>query len=129
MKAAGCLVIVFQFAIIPMMQFIVNIWLRDKAIVINNMTAVAFAVYGSLFIYTSILSTMACGLSKMKLQTIAYLLAVILKLVMIFVLKEYITNWVMIIWVSSLVLIPYCIGEQIAVDRYIKKNILIKEVQ
>lgn len=123
MKFLGVLVIVFQFAIIPILQFIVNIWLGDEAIEINTITAIAFAVYGSLFIYTSILSTMACGLGKMKYQTIAYSVAVALKLLLIFILKDYISNWTMIIWVSALVLLPYCVGEQISVNKYIKKNI------
>ena len=87
------LAVCFEILIIPALQFIIDLWLGKSAIRVDYMYAVIFAIYGSLFIYQSVLSTIVCGMGKMKLQAVCYTLGVISKffiiICMIIIIKPY----------------------------------------
>ncbi len=72
MKKSGAAVMGLELLLVPIMQTIVNIWLGDEAIAIRTGTALIFAVSGGLLIYQSVLSTVVCGLGRMKLQAVCY---------------------------------------------------------
>ena len=74
--------------------------------------AFSFAVFASTFIYSGMLSTMVCGLGRMKLQLYSYGIAVAVKFVVVGLLYETF-GWQMVI-----VLGLYCIVQQIDLDRY-----------
>ena len=114
-------VVFLQFAIVPCLQFLFNIWLKENSIQVNYTTAFAFACFGSVFVYSSMLSTIVCGMAKMKLQTICYAVGVVIKFVLVFVLSNVIKDWSVIVWCNTLILLPYCVAQQVELDIYIKK--------
>lgn len=122
-KLAGIGLIALQFSIIPFSQFIFDIWLGADTIKIDYVTAIAFACFGGAFIYSSMLSTIVCGMAKMKLQTIFYSVGVVIKFIFVIVLSNFTNNWNIIVWSNALILVPYCIAEQIELNVYIKKQI------
>lgn len=113
--AGGC-----QILIIPVLQIIINVWLGESTIKVNYMIAVVFAMYGSLFIYQSVLSTIVCGMGKMKLQAICYTLGVVSKFVIIYFGMKLFDSWIVVIIANSIILLPYCILQ----PKYIKKDII-----
>lgn len=114
------LAVCFEILIIPVLQIIINLWLGESAIKVNYMFAVVFAMYGSLFIYQSVLSTIVCGMGKMRLQAICYTLGVISKFVIIYFGMKLYDSWIVVIIANSIVLLPYCILQ----PKYIKKDII-----
>lgn len=122
-KKMGCIIVIFEFLLIPFMQIIFNIWLGDNTISINYITAIGFACFGSVFVYSSMLSTIVCGLAKMKLQTTCYTLGVIFKFVFIFLISKYTNNWSIVVWVNAIILFPYCLLQQIWLNDYFKNKI------
>lgn len=113
------LAVVCQLLMIPFLQIIINIWLCENTITVNYMFALVFALYGSIFIYQSMLSTIVCGMGKMKLQAICYTAAVALKFAIVYLGMEIFDSWIVVIIVNLLVLIPYCIIQ----PKYILKDI------
>ena len=79
--------------------------------------AFSFAVLASTFIYSGMLSTMVCGLGRMKLQLYSYGIAVAVKFVVVGLLYETF-GWQMVVWINAIVLGLYCIVQQIDLDRY-----------
>lgn len=102
-----------EFMIIPFLQFVVNIWLGGNAIAINYGYAAAFAGFGSVYIYHSVLSTMVCGSGKLKLQAICYSVGVAVKLLYILIAGRIGCSWIGLIITNILIFLPYCILQAI----------------
>ena len=120
MKKSGIIVVAIEFLIIPFLPFILKVWLGDKAIEVNYFYAVSFALFGSVFIYQSILSTIVCGIGNMKLQAVCYFIGIIIKAIIIhFGINAY-NDWIVVVISNFLILLPYCILQQIVLDKYMK---------
>ena len=120
-KTIGYIAIILQFLLIPFLQPIMNIWLGHGNIVVNYLTAFAFASFGGVFVYSSMLSTVVCGMARMKLQMVFYSVGVILKIIFILILSRITDNWAIVVWSNVIVLLPYCIAQQIDLDRFLQK--------
>ena len=107
----------FEFLLVPFLQIIVNVWLGEKAISIHYGYAVAFAVFGSIFIYHSVLSTLVCGSGKLKLQTVCYSAGIAVKIAYVITAKFMGWGWIGLIIINSVVFIPYCILQAIALRK------------
>lgn len=118
-KNAGICVAVFEIILIPFLQPIMNLWLGEGVLGVHYPTAIAFACFGTVFIYSSMLSTMVCGLAKMKLQTWCYGLGMILKVGIICVIAKYTDYWPWTVWINVAILLCYCVLEHISLSRYI----------
>lgn len=122
-KKIGFLIIMFEFLLIPFMQIIFDLWLGKNVIHIDYLIAFAFACFGSVFVYSSMLSTIVCGMAKMKLQTVCYTIGVVFKFIFIFLISRFTDNWSIVVWVNTIILFPYCILQQIWLDKYFEKKI------
>ena len=120
-KRGGAIVVVLQFMMLPMLQFVMDIWLGHGVVEVDILTALSFACFGSVFTYSSMLSTIVCGMARMKLQLFCYMIGTILKFILIVSLSEVIDNWTIVVWSNVLILLPYCILQQIDLDRYLRK--------
>ena len=121
LKQLGMFGILCEFLLIPFTQFLVRIWLGGNAIQVNPLYCVVFAVYGSTLMYQSVLSTIACGLGRLKLQVTCYSIAVVLKIVLVILGVQATHSWIVIVAVNAAVLIPYCVLEQLNLNRMMKK--------
>lgn len=127
MKRSGAAVVGLELLLVPFMQLIVNVWLGDRAITIRTENALAFAFFGGLLIYQSILSTVVCGLGKMKLQAICYTATVALKFVLVIVGSRYMENWILVVLSTAVVLLPYCVIEQTRLNGFLKRRLAAEE--
>lgn len=121
LKITGILVIAAQFMFVFVQQFVMDFWLGEDSVNVVLHTAIAFACFGSVFIYTSILSIMVCGMARMKLQMICYSAGVLGKFAFIILMAPIVPHWSVVVWSNVLVLLPYCIVQQIDLDRYFRK--------
>lgn len=123
LKKIALLAIGCEFLIIPMLQLIINIWLGKNSIQINYIYAVIFAIFGGVFIYQTVLSTIVCGIGHMKLQAICYTVGVVLKFIIIHFGINSIKSWTIVVLANIIITIPYCVLQQIQLNKYIKVNI------
>lgn len=117
----GLLTIVIQFAFIPFEQWVMDLWLKNEAIDINWITALAFACFGSVFVYQNILSTFCCGFGRMKLQLVFYAVGIVLKFLIVSIFRDFFGDWSLIVWTNVIILLPYCVVQHIALYRYLNK--------
>lgn len=111
-----------EILLIPILQILVNIWLGENTVTINYTYAMVFAVYGSIIIYQSVLSTLVCGMGKMKLQTICYTIAVIIKFLIILIGIKVFDNWLIVIVANIIVFLPYCVLQPIWLKKEFRKS-------
>ena len=96
-----------------------DLWLGKGIVEVSYITAISFALFGTTFLYSSMLSTIANGLAMMKIQTITYIVAVFLKIVLLLLFYTQ-TIWNFVVWVNMVILLPYIVFQQVALNRYLK---------
>ncbi len=121
-KITGLGVVLLQFLIVPLLQPIMNIWLGKGILQVEYITGIAFACFGATFLYSSMLSTIVCGLEKMKLQFWCYGIGAVLKIFFIIYIARISNNWTWVVWSNVFVLAPYCLFQQIQLDRLLDRE-------
>lgn len=118
-QKAALLATLLLFMIIPFMQWIINLWLRQNAIQINYQYAVIFALSGGIFIWSGIFAVFVAGFGKLKLNILILFIAVVVKIVMAIVLVHLGCSWIAIIIAHVCATLIY----PIVMPVYIKKLI------
>lgn len=117
-------VIVFSAALIEIgiaifIKPVIYLWVGKDVILVQNNTAILFALFGGFFIYQSALSTIACGLGKLKTQIICYILAVFIKVFLIYIGNILNLPWIFLIVANMIAILPYCVIQ----PRIIRKHL------
>ena len=115
-KRTGIIVLILQFLLVPFQQSIMNVWLGANQIEVKISYALVFACFGSIMLYSTMLSTIVCGLGKMRLQALCFGLGAILKIILIIVLAKMSFQWIEIVVINTFILGVYCIFEQIRLN-------------
>ena len=118
-KKCGIALLVVQIMIVPSFPWLMRVWLGEGVVDVNLLTAFSFSIFGASFMYSGMLSTIANGLAMMKTQVICYTIAVALKIFLILTLHEF-TDWVFIVWLNTVILIPYMIFQQLVLNQFFK---------
>lgn len=101
----GVMIIAFFF------HALVNVWLGETAISINNNYIVAFVIYVCILLFVFSLNSIANGLQLLKPQMFCYSFSVIIKIFVLFVLDIRWDSWIIVIWINTLTLIPYVLWQ------------------
>lgn len=113
-----------EFAMVVVLQFVVNIWLGDEAITVSYSTGLVFAFYGSMYILNIVLTTVANGMGDLRTQIVFYGVGTVLKLPGIYVLCAVTDHWHTVVFYNGLVLLAFSIYQVFWVEKHIKKMIL-----
>lgn len=123
MELSLILVMLFEFLLIFMFDFIAKIWLGSGTINSSMLYSISFAIFGFLFVYVSTLNTVLNGLGAMKVQTIVYIISIIIKFSLLFIIRLVFNDWIIVVLCTSISLVPYCIVEHIYIRRWLDKHI------
>jgi len=107
------------FLLIPFLQPIVNFWLGKKAIEINYLYSVIFAVSGGVFIWNRVVSTMCNGFGELKIQMIFLTMGSILNFPLAYVFTLVSESYIAIVMANIISLLPYCIIQPIWMNKYL----------
>ena len=122
-KLTGLVVLAIQLAVVPIVPWILDLWLGKGTVQTSYMTALSFALFSSIFLYSGMLSTIANGLAMMKTQTIAFSIGVVLKITLLLLFYKY-TRWDFVVWTNALILMPYIVSQQFVLNNYFKTKII-----
>lgn len=107
-----------QCLMLLILQPLINVWLRDKAIEVDYLTATLFLMYSVELIWVSVQSTMVAGMGKLKTQLIFYSIAVVIKITIILIVAKFNTDaWMYVVLATVLGLLPYCVIQPINVSK------------
>lgn len=111
-----------EFILILITKPIMNLWLGPNTIEgINVNTCFIFAIFGSLMIFVSILSSIANGLGNLKTQSVCYGIGAAVKVPLAILLVKYIGSWQGVVISNIICLLIYCICEPFVLHRYFNK--------
>lgn len=117
--ALACIILECLFIIL--LQPIINLWLGDRAIEVNYLTAIYFLLYGVIMIWIAIQSTIVAGLGMLRTQLNFYLFAAVFKVVTIIIVAHFTKDWSIVILITAIGLLPYCIYQPLKVNRLLKQ--------
>lgn len=109
-----------EFAILPFLQILVNLWLGTEAITIRYSYAFVFALFGTAMVAQTSVSTIANGMGRIKLQMLCYGVGVAVKVAVIDLGCRWTGEWIVVVLANALVMLPYCILQQVDLNRYIR---------
>lgn len=117
--ALSVLAVVAEILMVICMQFIVNIWLGDEAITVSYITGLIFALYGSVFIFNVVLTTVANGMGDLRTQILFYGIFAVLKIPAIYLLAQRFANWNVVILYNGIALLVFCVFQLIWIEKRI----------
>lgn len=120
--------VLLQLAIIPFLDFILRIWLGEKAIEIDLPVALLFALMSCEMIWVSVLTSIVNGLGKLKCQLYGFLFATLFKVVAIVLLASQ-ASWTLVVIATIIGLLPYCIVQPVLMHRQLQALNKKEEVQ
>ncbi len=113
--------VVCEILLIPLLQFIMDLWLRENSFAVSISTAIAFALFGSMHILNSILTTFANGLGAIKSQIVFYGIGAVLKFPVMYSFCNVFGDWNLVVWFNALVLLAFNIYQLTWTEKKIKK--------
>ncbi len=117
------LAILADFSLVPILQIIFNIWLKENTITVNYGIALLFALFGSMLIWSSTITCFVNGLGELKLQSIFLTLGAIIDIVATYFLSKELNSFVAIVIANILAYAPYLIVQTIWLVKYLKKHV------
>lgn len=118
----GSLFCLGEFLIVAVLQFAVNLWLGDEAITVNYLYGVVFAVSGSVMIISSIFSSIANGLGKLKPQLICYSVAAVIKPLLAWGFIALTGSWIGVIIANIISMSLYCVVQPVILRKYFRNE-------
>lgn len=106
-------------------QYIIDFWLKDKAIEVNYIYVLVFSLYVFVAIWNSIVSSFANGMGHLKNQLIFMVIGVIIFITIVFYTKEY-QKWIYIVLANAIALIPYCFIQSLWLKKYLNEHNISK---
>lgn len=120
-KIAGLGVLFLQLLFVPILPFLMELWLGKGVVDVRYDIALSFALFGSAFVYSGMLSTISNGLAMMKVQTIAFTVGVVVKILLLYFFYH-VTSWDFVVWCNFVVLLIYIICQQVSLNKYLERS-------
>jgi len=113
------LVTILQILIVPLMPWIMRLWLGKRAIEINDATVMVFVFFSVIYIWNAVQSVIVSGLGILRFQIYGYTFAAVFKIIAIVLFYDSF-NWDWVVLATCLGLIPYCVTQPIWIWRQFK---------
>jgi O-antigen/teichoic acid export membrane protein len=122
LKLLALLGVLCQFAMIPFLQFIIDLWLGDNTIQVNYFYATVFAISGSIFIWNGVLSSIANGFGELKTQSVFFTIGAIIKIPIAWIFVMAWDSWIGVIVANIIAMSLYCIIQPIWLNKFLNKK-------
>lgn len=122
LKLMALLAVICEFAMIPFLQFAINLWLGENTIQVNYLYATVFAISGSIFIWNGVLSSIANGFGELKTQSIFLTIGAIIKIPIAWILVTTFDSWIGVIVANIIAMSMYCIIQPIWLKRFLNNK-------
>ena len=123
----GLLGICCEFLLVPVLQFVMNIWLGEGVLEVNYMTALLFAIMNGLFMWMTFESNVTNGLGELTIQKVFVGSGMILKFLVVILFARSVKDYRIVIFANILAILPYCIIQPLWMYKYLDAKIKKKE--
>ena len=121
----ACLVI--NCIVIPILQWVMNIWLGESTITVNYLFAFIFSISNFLFVVHNVNTSFGNGFSYYKVQNIWMGVAAIVDIPLAFLLVHITGSWIGVVLANIIALLPFEIIEPFCFNKKLDSLIKGKE--
>lgn len=118
----AALAFMVELAIVPFLQWLVNIWLQGSSITVKMPYAIAIAISNSIFVLHNVNTSLGNGMSYFKTQIIWMSFAALVDIPLAYLFVNLTGSWIGVIIANIIALLPYEILEPIYLKRFIKRQ-------
>lgn len=111
-----------MFLLIPVLPYIVNIWLGDTYIIKASYTF-TFVIYAIFVLWNSVNSTIANGLGALKMQAIFLTLGAVINIPLAYLFSRIFNSWIAIVYANIISYVPICITQPVYLNKILKEKI------
>ena len=122
-------VFIVELAIVPFLQFAINIWLGKDYIIVNYLIAVIFVISSTLSYVHNVNTSFGNGISYYKVQVIWMTVAAAVDIPLAYFFVNMLRSWVGVTLANIVAIIPYEIIEIWKFNKLINKNFLNNSVK
>ncbi len=122
LKLMAFLAIICEFAIIPFLQYGINLWLGDNAIKVNYLYAIVFAISGSTLIWNGVISSIANGFGELKTQSVFFTIGALIKVPVAMIFVGLLDSWIGVIVANIAAMSLYCIIQPFWLNKFLKRK-------
>lgn len=121
----GCLTI--NLIVIPVLQWVMNIWLGESTITVNYLFAAIFSVSNFMFVVHNVNTSFGNGFSYYKVQNIWMGVAAVVNIPLAFLLVHITGSWIGVVLANIISLMPFEILEPIYFNKKLNSLMTGKE--
>jgi O-antigen/teichoic acid export membrane protein len=118
-----------NFLFIFLIKYIVYIWLKEDALIVDLNYCLLFAIQNAVIIFMFAMTSIANGISELKTQVVCNTIAAIIKIPLTVLMVSIYHDWISVIIISIVIMIPCIITQPIALHRKFKEYNLIRTAQ
>lgn len=118
----ACLAI--NYIVIPILQWVMNIWLGESTITVNYLFAAIFSFSNFMFVIHNVNTSFGNGFSYYKIQNIWMSVAAVVDIPLAFLLVHITGSWIGVVLANIIALLPFEILEPIYFNK--KLDMIIK---
>lgn len=115
----ACLGTLCEFAIIPFLQFAIDLWLGDETITIRLLYSLPFAVLGSLTMLNGVLSSITNGAGKLRVQAVCYGIGAVIKIPLSWLLVRLTGSWIGVTIATTACMGLYCLVQPMTIRKWL----------
>lgn len=124
---ASAAVLVLECMMLPLVQPIVNIWLRKEAIPIQTGYCVIMTIYSVLFLIHTVNTSIGNGLSFFRVQNIWMGFAAVVMVPLSYIFCKLFDSWIGVILAGFIAVLPFEILQPVKLFQYLKTRLEIAE--
>lgn len=110
-----------ELCIIPMLQWVFNIWLGKGVMVANTGYALAFVLSSVIFVLHNINTSIGNGMSYFRIQIIWMTVAAVVFVPLAYIFVEITGSWIGVVIANVVAMLPYEVLSPILTMRHIRK--------
>lgn len=114
---------VVQFALCLPLQLVFDLWLGAQTIEVSPVAAMIFAAYGSLLVWSNVISTYANGLQELRLQTIFLTVGAVINVPAAIVLLNWSGSYLGMVVASIIAYLPYLVVQTVWMTKHLKSKL------
>ncbi|NQX59454.1 MATE family efflux transporter [Paenibacillus qinlingensis] len=114
---AALAVCIICFSILPVFQYIVNLWMGSNALIVDIHTAFLFATFNSLMVFIYAVTCIANGIGNLKTQLICNTIAAVIKIPLTILLSNLLDAWTVLIVVNIIIMLPSAVVQPLVIRR------------
>ncbi|MDQ6420676.1 hypothetical protein RB620_14695 [Paenibacillus sp. LHD-117] len=109
------------FCLIPFLHWAFNVWLGESTYKVDYIFALIFASYSSLFIWNGVLSSIANGFGRLKVQSVCFTIGVVIKFPLAWLLVDMMNSWIGVVLANVVAMSIYVLFQPVWIKKWLTK--------